>query len=99
MKIIDMHCDTMSCLLDSGESIMKNSCHIDAARMSEYDGYMQFFAAFLAPEYRENGKKIVVLIDGKKKFLEQLDTFSINHAALFPEIECVAEYLKNKYTS
>ena len=49
--------------------------------------------------YRENGKKIVVLIDGKKKFLEQLDTFSINHAALFPEIECVAEYLKNKYTS
>ena len=49
--------------------------------------------------YRENGKKIVVLIDGKKKFLDQLETFSINHAALFPEIECVAEYLKNKYTS
>ena len=49
--------------------------------------------------YRENGKKIVVLIDGKEKFLEHLDTFSINPAALFPEIECVAEYLKNKYTS
>lgn len=49
--------------------------------------------------YRENGKKIVVLIDGKKKFLEQLETFSINRAALFPEIECVAEYLKSKYTS
>ena len=46
--------------------------------------------------YRENGKKIVVLIDGKKKFLEQLDTFSINHAALFPEIECVAEYLSKR---
>ena len=49
--------------------------------------------------YRENGKKIVILIDGKKKFLEQLETFSINRAALFPEIECVAEYLKSKYTS
>ena len=49
--------------------------------------------------YKENGKKIVVLIDGKKKFLEQLETFSINRAALFPEIECVAEYLKSKYTS
>lgn len=47
--------------------------------------------------YRKNGKKVVVLIDGKKKFLEQLETFSINHAALFPEIECVAEYLKSKY--
>ena len=49
--------------------------------------------------YRENGKKIVILIDGKKKFLEQLETFSINRAALFPEIECVAEYLKSKYTN
>ena len=49
--------------------------------------------------YRENGKKVVILIDGKKKLLEQLETFSINRAALFPEIECVAEYLKNKYTS
>lgn len=29
--------------------------------------------------------------------LEQLETFSINRATLFPEIECVAEYLKNKY--
>ena len=49
--------------------------------------------------YRENGKKVVLLIKGKKKFLEQLETFSINRAALFPEIECVAEYLKNKYTN
>ena len=49
--------------------------------------------------YRENGKKVVILIDGKKKLLEQLETFSINRAALFPEIECVAEYLRNKYTS
>ena len=49
--------------------------------------------------YRENGKKIVVLIDGKKRFLEQLETFSINRAALFPEIECVAEYLKRKYAN
>lgn len=48
--------------------------------------------------YRENGKKIIVLVDGKKKILEQLETFSITHATLFPEIECVSEYLKNKYS-
>lgn len=48
--------------------------------------------------YKEHGKKIVILIDKKKKVLEQLENFSINRAALFPEIECVAEYLKNKYT-
>ena len=47
--------------------------------------------------YREHNKKVVVLIDKKKKILEQLETFSINRASLFPEIECVSEYLKNKY--
>ena len=39
---------------------------------------------------------LVIVFDGKKKFLEQLETFSINRAALFPEIECVAEYLKKQ---
>lgn len=47
--------------------------------------------------YRERGKKVIVLLDKKKQILDQLETFSINHAALFPEVECVAEYLKNKY--
>lgn len=85
MKIIDMHCDTMSCLLDSGESIMKNSCHIDAARMSEYDGYMQFFAAFLAPEYRENGKKRVYdIID---KFYRETANDGIESCHSFADAE------------
>lgn len=48
--------------------------------------------------YKEDGKKVVVLIDDKPKVLRQLETFSVTHATLFPEIECVAEYLKNKYT-
>lgn len=48
--------------------------------------------------YQKKGKKIIVLITNKKKILEQLETFCINHATLFPEIECVSEYLKNKYS-
>lgn len=48
--------------------------------------------------YRENGKIVVILIDKKKKILEELETFSINRATLFPEIESVSEYLKRKYT-
>lgn len=47
--------------------------------------------------YKQHNKKIVILIDKKKKILEQLEAFSINRASLFPEIECVSEYLKNKY--
>ena len=47
--------------------------------------------------YREQGKKIIVFIEKKEEILEQLEHFSINRATLFPEIECVAEYLKKKY--
>lgn len=48
--------------------------------------------------YKEHGKKVIVLIPNKKRLLKQLETFSINHAALFPEIECVSEYIKEKYS-
>lgn len=47
--------------------------------------------------YREHGKKVILLLDKKSRLLNQLETFSINRASLFPEIECVAEYLSNKY--
>lgn len=49
--------------------------------------------------YSEQGKKIIVLLEKKKRIIEQLETFSINRASLFPEIECVAEYLKTKFLS
>lgn len=47
--------------------------------------------------YKKGGKTIVVLVSNKKKILEQLSTFSINYASLFPEVECVATYIKNNY--
>lgn len=48
--------------------------------------------------FKQNDKKVIVLITDKKRIIEQLETFSINRAYLFPEIECVSEYLKNKYS-
>lgn len=48
--------------------------------------------------YREKGKKIIVLITQKRKILQKLDAFSINRATLFPEIDFVSEYIKNKYS-
>lgn len=48
--------------------------------------------------YKQHGKKVVILISNKKKILEQLDRYSINRASLFPEIECVSDYIKNKYS-
>lgn len=48
--------------------------------------------------YKQHGKRVVVLISNKKKILDQLDRYSINPASLFPEIECVSEYIKKKYS-
>lgn len=48
--------------------------------------------------YESHGKKVVVLLSNKKKILAQLDGYSINRATLFPEIECVSEYIKKKYS-
>lgn len=47
----------------------------------------------------EDGKKIVFAIKNKEKLLNELDTLSVNRAALFPEIDDVAEYIKGKYQS
>ena len=46
---------------------------------------------------RKKNKTIVVLITQKDKILNQLSTFSINRATLFPEIECVADHIKGTY--
>lgn len=48
--------------------------------------------------YKEDKKKVVILVDKKKRILEELKSYSINRASLFPEIECVAEYLKDIYS-
>lgn len=48
--------------------------------------------------YRSHKKKVVILVSDKKKILKQLDMCSINRASLFPEIECVSEYIKKKYS-
>lgn len=47
--------------------------------------------------YRKEGKIVILLVDNKEKILKQLENFSINHATLFPEIECVSEYIKDKF--
>lgn len=48
--------------------------------------------------YKSNGKRVIALIDKKKTILEELQTFSINRSTLFPEIESVSCFLKEKYS-
>lgn len=43
------------------------------------------------------GKKRIFVIKNKEKILKELDVLSINRAGLFPEIDDVAEYIREKY--
>lgn len=47
--------------------------------------------------YKSAGKMVVLLIESKEQILRELDMLTINRASLFPEIECVAEYIRNKF--
>jgi len=78
--------------LKNNNRIVKQDGAFILCGLDNRDGFLEKF------RYRHNGKKVIILIKEKKKILEQLETFSINRASLFPEIECVSEYLRSKYS-
>ena len=57
MKIIDTHCDTLTEIFNKKEKLYKNNLHISIEQMKTYQGYAQFFACFLAPEFKEHARE------------------------------------------
>jgi len=51
MIIVDAHCDTITKIMENGENLNKNSCHIDIERQKSLGSAVQFFAAFIDPAY------------------------------------------------
>lgn len=49
-KIVDLHCDTISALLEKQEPINNNSCHFDISRAKQGGLAIQFFALFTRPD-------------------------------------------------
>lgn len=47
--------------------------------------------------YRVNGKTLIVVVNNKKSIMKELATYGITKATLFPEIDDVASYIKDKY--
>ncbi len=43
----------------------------------------------------KNGKKIICIIQSKEKLIKQLNSIGINKARIYPEIDDVADYIKN----
>jgi len=74
MIIVDAHTDTLTKLIATGENIYSNSLNLDIKRMKKRGKYVQFFAAFISPEYYGGRamKRAIELID---KFYEQWKTY------------------------
>jgi len=49
--VLDAHCDTISKILDTQQELNTNHCHFDLQRTQKYQGYIQFFAAWIDPMY------------------------------------------------
>lgn len=74
MIIVDAHTDTLTKLIATGGNIYSNSLNLDIKRMKKRGKYVQFFAAFISPEYYGGRamKRAIELID---KFYEQWKTY------------------------
>jgi membrane dipeptidase len=66
MKIVDLHCDTISCLNSNGASLLQNEAQFDLERAKSANICLQFFALFTMPTDRNTALRQV---------LKQLDKF------------------------
>ncbi len=72
MLILDAHCDTITSIMKSGAALRKNNCHLDLERLKGYESYVQFFAAFISPDYARRGalRRTLSIIDKLYKEIE-----------------------------
>lgn len=65
MLIVDAHCDTVTALMKNDEKLFENTKHIDLKRLKQYDGFVQFFAAFISPDHAKMGalRRTLSIID------------------------------------
>lgn len=65
MIILDAHCDTITKIMEENEGLYDNNCHLDIKRLKESESHVQFFAAFIDPEFCQAYamKRAVQIID------------------------------------
>ena len=65
----------------------------------EVDEFEEFFTASETDIKTKNNDRIIIKSSKKESILKELDKLGINKSTLFPEIDKVADYIKEKYTS
>ena len=48
---LDAHCDTITKIMETGEELYSNNCHLDLHRLKKHNHFIQFFAAYVDPKY------------------------------------------------
>ncbi len=69
MVIVDSHCDTAT-KLAKGESLFDSKGHWSLKRAMKYQGFVQFFAAFIPPEEPSPQKRCLTLLDAMEQEIE-----------------------------
>ena len=64
----------------------------------EVDEFEEFFTASETDIKTKNNDRIIIKSSKKESILKELDKLGINKSTLFPEIDKVADYIKEKYT-
>jgi membrane dipeptidase len=75
MIYVDAHCDTITRIMELGQELDKNNCHIDIDRLEKLGSYVQFFAAFIEPSVGQAYamKRAIQIFD---KFYEQTEKYT-----------------------
>lgn len=63
MKIVDLHCDTISSIQKNGQSLYDNDCHFDIKRAQKAGIGLQFFAMFTMPQGMNELRQILKQIE------------------------------------
>ena len=72
MRIVDLHCDTLSAILTGKRSLWENDRHLDVKRAREAGILLQFFALYSGKrEYSPALRDCLVQVEGLLQTLEQ----------------------------
>ncbi|MDD2619107.1 MAG: dipeptidase [Syntrophomonadaceae bacterium] len=83
MKIVDMHCDTISAIYEKKEKILVNSGHFDIKRALQAKIKVQVFALFTMPAEANNALR---------QILKQLDKFNHEMENNFEQLYQIHKY-------
>lgn len=74
MKIIDLHCDTIGRLAETGENLYQNQGHFDLSRALKSGLVLQFFSLFVYP--REQSSALKGVIEQIDRFYQEIDQYA-----------------------